>query len=162
MKTDTCTCTVDCDLGFNPFCECTHEECDCRNIAGMIGADKAQLYEELNAYIDERYDMVKGWKRRMRTKTVKWEYEYKYTRDYKILCRFLVADNCLGFMIIFGQRERQLIEANRADFSKAFLDVYDETPTHKTGKRVLMELEDRSFFEDIKKVLNVKRTPNRK
>jgi len=66
---ETCTCTDDCAIGFNPGCNCTCNECDCRNIANMIGAQKEQVFYGICEFLDSNYQMDKLWKRQ-KVKTI--------------------------------------------------------------------------------------------
>ena len=92
----------------------------------------------------------------------KWTYEYKFRKGGKTLCAFYFKENTLGFMIVFSKDERAKIDETRNEFSTALLDIYDNTETYHDGKWVMLDICDYSLTEDIKKLLLIKRKPNRK
>lgn len=94
-------------------------------------------------------------------KTKKWKYELKFVKSGKTFCGFYFANNCLGFMLIFGKEERNKIEDARKQFSNKLLQLYDETETYHDGKWLMLELENLLLFDDIKKLLMIKKKSNR-
>lgn len=155
---EICTCTDDCALGFNPVCTC--DECDCKNISNMIGKNRASIFCDICEYIDSYYQLDKTWKRQ-KIKTKKWKYEYKYSRGKKTFCGFYITDDCLGLMIILGKAERDKVEEAIRDYSGEFQNIYDSTKTYHDGKWIMFELNDLSLFEDIKRLLAIKRKPDK-
>ena len=71
-------------------------------------------------------------------------------------------ENMLGFMIIFGKDERAKVEEIRKELSSDVLETYDNAQTFHDGKWVMFEITDDSLLEDLKKLLLIKRKPNRK
>ena len=65
-------------------------------------------------------------------------------------------------MLIFGKAEREKFEADRQNFSQAVQRGYDEAQTYRDGKWVMFTLEDTSMFEELIRLLQIKRKPNRK
>lgn len=124
----------------------------------LIGSALYEVWQNLCAAIDEKYDMECLWNSGGKA----WTYEYKYRRGGKTLCALYARENCVGFMIIFGKDERAKFEANRDNFSEKVLKIYDEAKTYHDGKWVMFEPVDTSMFEDFMKMLGIKRKPNRK
>ena len=92
----------------------------------------------------------------------KWDYEYKFRKGGKTLCAFYFKNNTLGFMIIFGKDERSKLEEIRNELSSDVLETYDNAQTYHDGKWVMFDITDNSILEDLKKLLLIKRKPNRK
>lgn len=92
----------------------------------------------------------------------KWTYEYKYRRGGKTLCSLYARKNCIGFMIIFGKKERMKYDDIRATLSDSVRRKYDEAQTYYDGKWIMFEPTDTSEFDDYIKMLAIKRKPNRK
>ena len=65
-------------------------------------------------------------------------------------------------MIIFGKDEREKFEAIRNTLSDAVCRKYDEAKTYRDGKWVMFEPTSTADFVDYRKLLAVKRKPNRK
>ncbi len=65
-------------------------------------------------------------------------------------------------MIIFGKGERDKVEEIRYELSSDALETYDNAETFHDGKWVMFNITDNSIIEDLKKLLYMKRKPNRK
>jgi hypothetical protein len=91
-----------------------------------------------------------------------WTYEYKYRRGGKTLCALYAKEECVGFMVILGKDERFKFENNRENYSKEVQRIYDEAKTYHDGKWIMFEPVDTSMFDDLMKLLSIKRKPNRK
>lgn len=155
---DQCICTEECASGFNPFCECTHQECHCQDVANIVGEKKKEVFHSIRQLINSQYDMDQTWNRAKKN----WEYEYKFRRGGKTLCAFYFRPDTLGFMIILGKAEREEFELSRENFSSPILQLYDQSETYHDGKWIMIELTDLSLKKDIELLLHLKRRPNKK
>ena len=124
----------------------------------LVGQDLYDVWQQLCAAVDEKYDMECLWNKGGKA----WTYEYKYRRGGKTLCALYARENCVGFMIIFGKDERAKFEAERNDYSQQVQKIYDEAKTYRDGKWVMFEPTDTSMFQDFIKLLGIKRKPNKK
>lgn len=124
----------------------------------LVGGSLYDIWSQLNAAIDERYDMECSWNQGGKA----WKYEYKYRRGGKTLCALYAKENCVGFMVILGKDERLKFEEERGNYSKEVQKVYDETQTYHDGKWLMFEPTDTTLFDDFIKLLKMKRKPNRK
>ena len=124
----------------------------------LLGQSLFEVWQELCAVIDEKYEMERLWNKGGKA----WTYEYKYRRGGKTLCALYARENCIGFMIIFGKDERAKFEAERNDYSQQVQKIYDEAKTYRDGKWVMFEPTDTSMFQDFIKLLGIKRKPNKK
>lgn len=124
----------------------------------LVGNSFFELWEQLRARIEEKYDMECLWD----TGGKAWTYECKYRRGGKTLCALYARENCIGFMIIFGKEERSKFEQDRENYSEEVQRVYDAAQTYHDGKWILFTPKDASLFEDFFRLLKIKRRPNRK
>ncbi len=127
-------------------------------IAELLGQSLFEVWQDLCAAIDEKYEMDRLWN----TGGKKWTYEYKYRRGGKTLCALYAKSNCIGFLIVFGKDERTKFEDIREGLSDAVCRKYDEAQTYRDGKWVMFEPTDAAEFEDYMRLLAIKRKPNRK
>ncbi len=127
-------------------------------MAILVGGSLYDIWNQLNAAIDERYDMECSWDQGGKA----WKYEYKYRRGGKTLCALYAKENCVGFMVILGKDERLKFEEERGNYSKEVQKVYDETQTYHDGKWLMFEPTDTALFDDFIRLLRIKRKPNRK
>lgn len=124
----------------------------------LVGIDKTNIFYEIVNEITKLYDMEQMWNNGGK----KWNYEYKFRKSGKTLCAFYFKDNTLGFMIIFGKDERTKVEAIRNELSSNVLETYDNAETFHDGKWVMFNITNNLIIEDLKKLLFIKRKPNRK
>ena len=124
----------------------------------LIGIDKVNIFYDIVNEITKLYDMEQIWNYGGK----KWAYEYKFRKGGKTLCAFYFKDNTLGFMIIFGKDERTKVEKIRNELSSDVLETYDNAETFHDGKWVMFDITNNSIIEDLKKLLFIKRKPNKK
>ncbi len=124
----------------------------------LVGIDKVNIFYDIVDEITKLYDMEQIWNNGGK----KWTYEYKFRKGGKTLCAFYFNDNTLGFMIIFGKDERIRFEEIRSELSSEVLETYDNVETFHDGKWVMFDITNNSIIEDLKKLLFIKRKPNRK
>ena len=127
-------------------------------LAALVGPALYDVWQKLCTMIDEKYDMDCIWNKGGKA----WTYEYKYRRGGKTLCALYARENCIGFMIIFGKAEREKFEEARENYSESVQKIYDEAKIYHDGKWVMFEPVDTAMFSDFKKMLAIKRKPNRK
>lgn len=134
--------------------KCPSEE----EIISLVGKPLYDIWLSLTESIDAKYEMERLWNSGGKM----WKYEYKYRRGGKTLCALYARENCIGFMVVFGQEERAKFEACRDSYSKETQKVYDEAQTYRDGKWIMFEPKDSSLFDDFIKILSIKRKPNKK
>ena len=126
-------------------------------LEALTGKELYDLWTSLHQLIEQKYDMEQMWNHGGK----KWTYEYKYRRGGKTLCALYAKEQTIGFMVILGKDERTKFESMREMFSNAAQKIYDETTTFHDGKWLMFELKDTSLFNDIERLLSIKRKPNR-
>lgn len=124
----------------------------------LVGTDKVNIFYKIVDEITLLYDMDQTWNNGGK----KWIYEYKFRKSGKTLCAFYFKENMLGFMIIFGKAERTKVEEIRNELSSDILETYDNAQTFHDGKWVMLNITDYSMIENLKKLLFIKKKPNRK
>jgi hypothetical protein len=126
-------------------------------LEALTGKELYDLWTSLHQLIEQKYNMEQMWNHGGK----KWTYEYKYRRGGKTLCALYAKEQTIGFMVILGKDERTKFESMREIFSNAAQKIYDETTTFHDGKWLMFELKDTSLFNDIERLLSIKRKPNR-
>jgi len=126
-------------------------------LEALTGKELYDLWTSLRQLIEQKYNMEQMWNHGGK----KWTYEYKYRRGGKTLCALYAKEQTIGFMVILGKDERTKFESMREIFSNAAQKIYDETTTFHDGKWLMFELKDTSLFNDIERLLSIKRKPNR-
>ena len=126
-------------------------------LEALTGKELYDLWTSLHQLIKQKYNMEQMWNHGGK----KWTYEYKYRRGGKTLCALYAKEQTIGFMVILGKDERTKFESMREMFSNVAQKIYDETTTVHDGKWLMFELKDTSLFNDIERLLSIKRKPNR-
>ena len=126
-------------------------------LEALTGKELYDLWTSLHQLIEQKYNMEQMWNHGGK----KWTYEYKYRRGGKTLCALYAKEQTIGFMVILGKDERTKFESMREMFSNAAQKIYDETTTFHDGKWLMFELKDTSLFNDIERLLSIRRKPNR-
>ena len=126
-------------------------------LENLVGNKKLEVFYNICNYIDDNYKVEHIWSDGGK----KWDYECKFRKSSKTLCAFCFKQDCLGFIIIFGKKEREDFEQNKSEYSKKVCSIYNSTITYHDGKWIMIEVEDLTLFEDIKKLLLIKRKPNK-
>ena len=124
----------------------------------LVGTDKVNIFYKIVDEITLLYNMDQAWNNGGK----KWTYEYKFRKSGKTLCAFYFKENMLGFMIIFGKEERTKVEEIRNELSSDILETYNNAQTFHDGKWVMLNITDYSMIENLKKLLFIKKKPNRK
>ena len=117
------------------------------DIENLIGTDLYDVWNSLCQRIEKSYEMEQLWNRGGKA----WTYEYKYAKE-----------KTLGFMVILGKDERAKFEIQRGEFSNEVQMIYDAATTFHDGKWIMFELKDTKLFNDMERLLLIKRKPNRK
>lgn len=126
-------------------------------LEALIGKERYDIWTSLRQLIEQKYNMEQLWNHGGKN----WIYEYKYRRGGKTLCALYAKEQTIGFMVILGKDERAKFESLREAFSNETQKIYDETATFHDGKWLMFELKDTCLFNDMERLLSIKRKPNR-
>ncbi len=86
----------------------------------------------------------------------------RFRQGSKTIVTVLLHPDYLDFLIVFGMAERQKFEEQRNEFSKEIQDLYDNERTLHDGKWLLIRVDDLPTLENVKKLIVLKKKPNRK
>lgn len=67
----------------------------------------------------------------------------------------------MGFLVILGKDERLKFEQDRESYAEDVRRIYEESRTYHDGKWMMFEPADTSLFDDLMRLLRIKRRPNR-
>ncbi|MBQ9135805.1 MAG: DUF3788 family protein [Lachnospiraceae bacterium] len=88
--------------------------------------------------------------------------ELKFKQGQKTILTVYIHADKYTFLIIFGKKERECFELQRNEFSQYILDHYDNSKTYHDGKWMFIDVTTLEQLEDIKKLVLIKKKPNRK
>lgn len=86
----------------------------------------------------------------------------KFKQGKKTILTVRIREDRFTFLVIFGRKERECFEAKKTEFSQYTRDRYDAAKTYHDGKWVFIDVKTPEQLEDIKKLVQIKKKPNRK
>ncbi len=119
--------------------------------------DAAPTWHALRDLVDETYDIAQEWG----GKSKYGEYELRWRRGGKTLATAYFHPGKLVCQIVFGQAERDKVEALQPPLSGELRRCYDEATTFHDGKWVGFELPSTEAAQALRPLLLVKRRPNK-
>lgn len=124
----------------------------------LIGANTLSIWNQVTECIDQLYDMDKTWDKGFKD----WNYEYQYRRGGKTLCTFYAKSDIATILIVLGKSEREKFEMQRDSFTERTLALYDATESLHDGKWLWIPINENFSFDDVLRMLKIKRKPNRR
>lgn len=86
----------------------------------------------------------------------------RFRQGKKSIFTLILQDGYYEVLIVFGKAEREKFEAQRDNFLQTIRDIYDSQPTYHDGKWLLIRVDDLAILEEVKKLIRIKKKPNRK
>ena len=86
----------------------------------------------------------------------------KFRQGRKTILSINIHEDRFDFQIIYGKAERDKFEARRGEFPESILKIYDGAQTLSDGKWMMLRVESLAALEDAKKMILIKKNPNRK
>jgi hypothetical protein len=127
-------------------------------IVELIGEKKEAFFETMHQEIVNHYPVTVL----IDPNGKKWNIEIRYRISSKTLAGFYFRQNECGFMLIFGQKERDKVEEKRLDLNEKRLNEYDAAKIFFDGKWVMFMIEDDSDISQLWPFLEIKRKPKTK
>lgn len=124
----------------------------------IMGKEKFKAWTEINSFIEKNYNVESMWDKGGKTGI----YELKYRRGGKTLCALYPRELGLKILVIFGKVEREKFENSRQEFTQYIRDFYDNTHQYRDGKWLYLDYNRDLLVDDIKKLILIKKKPNRK
>ncbi len=86
----------------------------------------------------------------------------RFRQGKKTIVSINLHKDCYEFQIVFGKAEREKFESMRDEFPKKIQELYDEVRTYHDGKWLLIKVADLQSLEVVKRLILIKKKPNRK
>ena len=85
----------------------------------------------------------------------------KFMQGKRTIFTIYIYDDKFTFMFILGKRECEYFEMIKSEFSKEIQVCFDDAITYRDGKRVYVDVNTLERLEEVKKLIGVKKKPNR-
>ncbi len=86
----------------------------------------------------------------------------RFRQGRKTILSINLHDDHYDFQVVYGKAEREKFEAQRGGFPQAIVDLYDHAQTYHDGKWMLIRVDTPEELEAVKKLILIKKRPNRK
>ncbi len=86
----------------------------------------------------------------------------KFRQGKKTILSINIHEDHYDFQVIFGKAEREKFEVRRDEFPSSIVDLYDKAHTYHDGKWMLIRVDTMETLEAVKKMVLLKKKPNRK
>lgn len=124
----------------------------------LMGKDTFEAWCSINNFIKNNYNMDVLWDVGGKTGV----FELKYRKSRKTFCALYPREKGMRLLIIFGKSEREKFETSRINYSEYIINLYDNTHQYHDGKWLYIDIINGTVIEDIKRLLLIKKKPNRK
>ncbi|MCL2443661.1 MAG: DUF3788 domain-containing protein [Treponema sp.] len=116
------------------------------------------VFNKIIEYIRTNYDMEEVFKIYDRKDG---RNELKFRKSGKTFVTFYIKEKMFTVLIIFGKKERDIFENKQEGYSQYIRDYYENTKVYHDGKWMLIDIKDKKYINDIIKLLNIKKEPNK-
>ena len=128
------------------------------NITDHISnADAISAWKQIQDYLETHYDLLK--------ETIYYGDKYGWLIRYRKSGRTIVSlfpeKNSFSFLIVYGKKEIKKFSTQESEFLPAIIDVFQNTKKLHDGKWLWTRVTDSTYFEDLKKLIAVKRRPKK-
>ncbi|WP_099203411.1 DUF3788 domain-containing protein [Miniphocaeibacter massiliensis] len=124
----------------------------------LVGSELFEVWKELTNLIESKYTLEKIWADGGK----KWNYSCRYKKGSKTFFGLYAKENCIGFMLIFGKKEREKFESEIDNYSEEIKNIYYDTETYHDGKWLMFMPTNNFHFKDFEKLMLIKRKPDKK
>jgi hypothetical protein len=128
-------------------------------VKAMLG-QASTAWEKLVGYVRFHYEMDENW---AEGKPTHKHYNNLFIkRSGKALLSLHLREGFFLVSVTLGGKEREKFDEQRPEFGKVVCEIYDATETLHDGKWLGFEVQDDSLIDDIIRLVQIKRNPNRK
>jgi len=126
------------------------------DLAEWLGPAAHAFWRRLEQHISDSYPSVFAREWLFGGRKHGWSMRYKKSRSF---CTFVPERLDFKLSIVFGAKERDLVEANSGGLSGETLDRYRAAATYHDGKWLLLSIDCEPAYRDAVRLLALKRRP---
>lgn len=112
-----------------------------------------KAWEKLFGYIRVNYSMDEFWDGKN---------EVKFRKSNKTFVTFYVHESYFTLLLIYGKKERAVLEEQINKFPEYLQDYYRNSKTYHDGKWMFIDIHDETYIDSLIKMMYIKKKPNRK
>ena len=126
----------------------------------LLLGKSSPAWEKLTGYIRVHYVMDELWAEG--NPSHKYYNDLRIRRGGKTLISFALREGYFIACVVLGKDEREKFDQQREIFSEAMCTAYDTAETYHDGKWLGFDMYDDVMVDDLIKLIQIKRKPNRK
>ena len=88
--------------------------------------------------------------------------EVKFRKSNKTFVTFYVHESYFTLLLIYGKKERAVLEEQINKFPEYLQDYYRNSKTYHDGKWMFIDIHDETYIDSLIKMMYIKKKPNRK
>jgi len=128
-------------------------------IEELIGKEAYRYWKSIMELIEHRYPDVFDPEWLFGGKKHGWSLRYKKSRSF---CTLIPEKNRCGLLIVFGAKEREMVEDIKEDLSHYTRTEYDGEKTYHDGKWMYLTIDSEDVVKDVASLLALKRRPKKR
>ncbi|TFG28325.1 DUF3788 family protein [Candidatus Thorarchaeota archaeon] len=121
----------------------------------FLGKQAGNMWRKIANYLNENYEFEPVRSGEGLDATI------RYRRSGKTLLTFYPKKGELTILIIFGKKEVENFKNSKAEFSSEMVDIFVNTKQYHDGRWLHIKTPPFNKFEDVKKLLTIKKKPKR-
>ena len=120
-------------------------------------ADAIRAWKQIQEYLEIHYDLSKE----ILYYGDKYGWLVRYRKSGRTIVSLFPEKQSFSFLIVYGKKEIEKFAAQAADFLLSIVDIFRNTPKLHDGKWLWIRIIDASLFEDLKRLIAIKRKPKK-
>ncbi len=121
----------------------------------FLGNRGGKMWKAITKYLSENYEFEPVREKDELDSTI------RYRRSGKTLITFYPKKDELTVLIIFGKKEVEKFENSKDEFSPEIVELFENTNQYHDGRWLHIKVPPFEGFEDIRKLLRIKRKPKK-
>ncbi len=122
-------------------------------ITFISNAEAISAWNQIHEYLETHYDLL--------METIYYGDNYGWVVRYRKSGRTIVSlfpeKDSFSFLIVYGKKEIDKFSAQESEFLPAIVEIFQNTKKLHDGKWLWIRVMDSANFEDLKKLLTIKR-----
>ncbi len=119
--------------------------------------DAIASWKQIQNYLETHYEFLK--------ETIYYGDKYgwlvRYRKSRRTIVSLFPEKDSFSFLIVYGKKEIDKFSTQESQFLPAIIDVFQNTKKLHDGKWLWIRVTDSSYFEDLKKLIAIKRKPKK-
>ena len=132
---------------------------DAKAIVEHISAKSFKYWQKITEFIEDNYPGVFPKDDWLFSRNLGWSLRFKKSKSF---CTLIPEKNRLLILIVFGAKEREGTEKILPELNLEIRNKYENATTYHDGKWLLISLDNDKIFDDVKRLLIIKRNPKKR